>query len=457
MEPKVSKILRAVQIVPHGEPLRDCYDPMAVAVPISSPFVSVHANDPTPLWDGRIHLAAGGARTRGDGSLALAWQPEPAITWRQISGDLIPPVLNADRGRLVPWGLRSDAHYERLALKLQSARPIISHGLLPGGIEVGRRMPLASLVFHVANFPFYVGERLTSNGTTWAGRAGFEWREWIVELDQSPEEPRLRDELRSSYGYALTHVGRLRRRNEATYSVGSGLRCIEALHYLLGFVRGGWCGPALLSGRDGADRVVWQQWSVKLVSSANPRPSVFVASDPELLRRLAPGFIARASGRAWGESYRRAVALYVAANRGVPIEIGITLAQSALELLAWSTFVRSGRVAPGDFEAWPAARQIRELLARARIPTALPPSLVALSGLAGTPITADGPERMAYVRNRIVHPPRNRRLRKLSSPELIDTWRLMLNYAELVLLELARYSGEIHSRIDDRPVPVPWP
>jgi hypothetical protein len=279
---------------------------------------------------------------------------------------------------------------------------------------------------------------------------------WTVDLDQAADERQLRNELRSTYGYALTHIGRLRRQDGGPFSVSTALRCIEALHYLIGFVRGGWCGPALLSGRDDRDRVVWQRWSVMLVGPAKPRPSIFIASDPELLARLAPGFMKCATGPAWGESYRRAVAFYVAANRGVPIEIGITLAQSALELLAWSTFVRSGRVAPSDFKDWQAARKLRELLSRARIPLATPSTLAALASLSGVSAPADGPARVAYVRNRIVHPPRNTTLHKLSSAELVDAWRLMLYCADLVLLRLARYSGEIRSRIDDRPAPVPW-
>jgi len=388
--------------------------------------------------------------------MALEWKPDPRLAWRQVSRDLVPAVLNADGGRLVPWGLHTEARYLREALTIDPRRQALSEGLLPNGIEVGRHVPLSSLVFHAANFPSYIGAPLESDGSVWAGRATFGWNDWTVDMDQSPDDSRLRQELRVGYGHALTHVGRLRRQDGSTFSVGRGLRCTEALHSFLGFVRGGWCGPALLSGLDGDDRVVWQQWSVRLVSPAQPRPSIFMASDPELLARLAPGFMARLNGPAWGETYRRAVALFVAANRGVPIEIGIILAQSALELLAWSTFVRSGRMTPAAFKDWSAADQIRSLLDRAHISRSVPPSLVALASLSGASAPGDGPERVAYVRNRIVHPPRNTSLRKLSSPELVDAWRLMLYYAELILLKLARYKGQIHSRIDDHPTLVPW-
>lgn len=430
-----------------------------MAIPISSPFTSVPANESIPLWRGRVHLAIDAARTRGAGSIALELSPEPEVAWEQRSTDAVPKVLNADVGRLVPWGLGRPAGYQRTDLQtvLTPAGAMFeSRGLLPAGIEIGPRHPISRLVFHVVNFPGYVGTPLELQGTVWGGRTVFRWSGWTAELDQVRDERSIRKGLRSTYGYALTHVGRLSRSDGTQFSVGEGLRCIDALHYLLGFVRGGWCGPALLSGRDGADRDVWQYWSVMLVDSAKPRPSIFVFDDPEIFARLAPGFMRRANGTAWGESYRRAVALYVAANRGVPIEIGITLAQSALELLAWSTYVRSGRVSPDDFKGWPAATQIRQLLERAKIPTSIPASLAALSGLSGVSAPNDGPETVAYVRNRIVHPPRTKAPRKLSSPELVATWRLMLRYTELVILRLAGYSGEIRSRVDDQVEPVPW-
>ena len=430
-----------------------------MAIPISTPHASDHANEPIPLWRGRVHLVVDSARTMGSGSIALELSPEPVIAWAQESADAVPAVLNADAGRLNAWGLGRSTEYQRTRLLTAwSTRGEVfkSRGYLPLGLDVGPRDRIASLVFHVANFPTYVGSPLTDASGMWTGRTSFGWAEWAVELDQVKQERTLRDELRATNGYALTHVGRLSRVDGSEFGVGEGVRCLEGVRNLLGFVRGGWCGPALLSGRDASDREVWQQWSVKLVDSAKPRPSVFVGDDPEILARLAPGFMRRTNGRAWGESYQRAVAFYVAANRGVPIEIGIILAQSALELLAWSTYVRSGRVAPSEFKRWSAAHRIRELLKRAKIPTTIPASLTALAGIPAVPAPRDGPESVAYVRNRIVHPPRGKSPPRSSSAELVGTWRLMLWYTELLILKAAGYSGTVRSRVDDQVVSVPW-
>jgi hypothetical protein len=141
-----------------------------------------------------------------------------------------------------------------------------------------------------------------------------------------------------------------------------------------------------------------------------------------------------------------------------PIEIGIILAQSGLGLLSWSTFVRTGLVSAKTFTyGWKAHGQIRKLLHRARIPTAVPTTTSHLRGsFGGLPPTADAPERLAYVRNRIVHPPREKAMTSQPSPLLIEAWRLSLHYLELSLLRMSRYQGSTWSRVHGDVRPVPW-
>jgi hypothetical protein len=423
---------------------------------ITSRYSTYAASEPTTLWQGPLHLLAGGARGTGRGSIELQWRPGPWIGWAQEMPSIIPPILSADSGRLRAWGIGASANYRRTSTRYDSG-VVRSTGYLPGGIERGARLPLYSLDFHLVNFPDYVGDLVTGEGATWRGRASFLGAGWLTQLDWRPSYGQLKEELRIDRGYALTHVGRVSRTSGAAFTPGRAIRHIDALWHFFGFVRGAWSGPALLIGRDRSGNVVWEQWSIRRVSSAEHRPSLFDHRDPDVLTRLSPGFLSRAGSEAWGEPFNRAVKLYVDGNVSIPIEVGIILAQAGLELLAWSTFVRSGRVAPGAFKDWSAARQFRELLTRARVPMTVPGRLLALGDSLPTLGTAaDAADRVAYVRNRIVHPPRNRRAGSLPSELIIDAWRLSLHYLELAILHRARYSGSIWSRVEDAVVPVPW-
>ena len=159
-----------------------------------------------------------------------------------------------------------------------------------------------------------------------------------------------------------------------------------------------------------------------------------------MVGRLAPGFLAKVASDRWGLAFSQAVEFYVAGNLSVPIEVGIILAQSGLDLLAWSKFVRSGRVAPSMFEGWPARERFRRLLTPVGVPASVPARLTSLSGpITDLPATADVFDRIATVRNRIVHPPRGRSGRKQPAELIRDTWRASLYFLELSLLSLSGY------------------
>jgi hypothetical protein len=279
-----------------------------------------------------------------------------------------------------------------------------------------------------------------------------------VDLDWVADYDRLRNELRLDRGYAITHVGQLTRNDGSSFAASRGVRFIESLALLFGFVRGAWAGPALLVGRDGTGSISWEHWSVRLTSPAEPRPSFFLDADPDMIRRMSPGFLAKVASDRWGEAFARAVQLYVAGNLGVPIEIGIMLAQAGLDVLAWSTFVRSGRVSATDFRKWSAGERFRRLLTPRRVPNSVPGPLAALAGpLPDVSLTADVFERIATVRNRIVHPPRGGgSLRRQPSDLITDSWRASLYFLELAILWLSGYQGDTYSRVENRRAPVPW-
>jgi hypothetical protein len=94
-------------------------------------------------------------------------------------------------------------------------------------------------------------------------------------LDWVPDYSSLKEQLRADEGYALTHVGRLRRADGAFFTSRRAAVFVESLCRFFGFVRGAWSGPVLLSGRDHADRTVWEEWSARLSSPNEYHESFF--------------------------------------------------------------------------------------------------------------------------------------------------------------------------------------
>jgi hypothetical protein len=233
----------------------------------------------------------------------------------------------------------------------------------------------------------------------------------------------------------------------------------DVLGMALSFARGGWSHPALLVGKDATGATMWGRWDDLLQSSFTYRHSWFDPLARDSLAALIPGYIDRSHSKLWQASLRRATILYVDANQQPRVETAIVLSQVALELLAWVLLIHDTRVVTkSDFEqSWDAARRIRELLVALDIPVSVPSSLGALAALAGPASPGDGPQRITYVRNRIVHPPRALPASWPDFAPAVDAQYLSLELLELALLRLSGYRGVYWSRCAGATIPVPWP
>jgi hypothetical protein len=341
-----------------------------------------------------------------------------------------------------------------------SPMTISYEGIAIQPFELGRRAGLDSVLFHVLNFPDYIGTVIADpSGGMRTGRAEAAFGGWDVTLDNLAETKALREQLRVDGGYAITHVGQLRRGDGSPFTARSVVRVRDDLGLALSFARGGFSYPLLMVGRSPAGVSMWERWDDPEQSPSVYRMSWFDPVVPDTIPRLIPGFMARCGDSTWTEPMRRATILYLDANQHPRVEVGIVLAQVALELLSWALLVLDAHVAtPNVFnDQWNAARRIRELLVRLGIPTMVPAAFSSLRSLGGLATPGDGPERVVYVRNRIAHPPKKLLASWPAHPAVGEAELLSLEFLELALLRLSGYRGPYWSRSTASTNPVPWP
>ena len=225
-------------------------------------YTTPSASQPTALWAGRVDLATGGSRMPGTGEISLSWRPGPWIRFEQQPSRLVPAVLNTGGGRLVSWGLAASAEYVSTGTPI-SLGTVRTTGFLPAGLEVRRSSrTLAVLDFHLVNFPTYVGDPVSVGGGWRRARISFQGHGWVVDLDWVADASRLEGELRADRGYAITHVGRLARKDGSPFTAARGMRFVDSLLLLFGFVGGAWAGPTL--------KLLWRQ-GVKSPPAGNRR------------------------------------------------------------------------------------------------------------------------------------------------------------------------------------------
>jgi hypothetical protein len=419
-------------------------------------YTTTRANEPLTIWSGRMHLSAGG-RASGRGELILSWVPAARLRF-SIAGRLT--GLIGDIGRLTLWGAGT-----RCPVVVTSAPmlPVTSgsvSGVANPTLEFGGNPKVRRLIAHIPNFPDFVGKRISfPTGAVARGRAELVAGIWAVTIDSRSETRALIEDARDAGGSALTHVAAIERSDGREFKARSASDLLVSLGYCLSFAAGTWTFPQLVTGLDASGAIVYRNPTVARASSWAGRFRWFDEFQPESLGDVFSALIERRSKPEWREPIDRLIYMYVEANDRPP-DVGITLAQAALEHMAWLVLVNDRRlISEEGFGKLAAADQLRLLVATLGIPYAMPGSLPALASLTrpGKALT-DGPDRITYIRNAFMHPPRGGRRNPASSEVVVDAWKLSLWYVELGILALLGFRQGYRNRLEggDRQR-VPWP
>ena len=303
---------------------------------------------------------------------------------------------------------------------------------------------MSQLIFHLFNFVKFVGVRRSSeqNGDriTFIDHLDLVCDGWIVELKSLIETRHNFEALSERGGYRLTHVGKIKKSNNALFT---GKEAQERLHFLrlfLSFVKGGWCNPVCAVGFDVSDNRVWESWSAPQESWRSPS-SWFDLHNSEQLVSLFPGFMSKCNLDGWREAIQEIIYWYLNANfasRG--IDAGIILTQAAIERLSYEYAVKDKRLLtlPGFKDLW-ASDKIRLLFSSLRIPLELPPETPTINKLAKKFDWLDAPHALTEIRNSLVHPEHKKRGQLNSA--YFEAWNLGLWYLEMGLLALFGYRG----------------
>jgi hypothetical protein len=422
------------------------------------------------LYEGRMRAELDDDSIEGEGEVRFEWQPSPTFHvafGAEARG--IPTFLDPDANvagmRYVPLDIPADS--------IPAPRPASvdwdewrkgfgysTETTISGpSYSFGRDSQLRRMNVNVINLgPHSGSEWIAADRGRYRARLTLENDDWRITIDKWPDDGRAVSRLRRAGGYAFTHVLAIERADNSPFSEAETETLQSTLFHLLTFASGSTVGLALPSGQDDAGKVVWARWRTTHVEPWRSRLSWCDPEHADCLRHLFPPLYKRIADEFWEPVMRRAIRIYVAANRPDPLDLAPVQSQIGLELLAWAVLAETeGWIVPSD--RLDAHSRLRLLLKWASIPTAPQPELPALSTFAKAE-GIDGPEAITRVRNGIVHAPR----RHVEWPDfglLVDTWKLSQWYLELLILRLLGYTGGYGSRLIEGRwsgdlTPVPW-
>jgi hypothetical protein len=289
----------------------------------------------------------------------------------------------------------------------------------------------------------------------WTGEGGG----WSLALRAREDLDATVAEAKDTPFSAMTHTGRLSRADGRPFTGEQALDALHAWQTALSFAVGRWVAPGPVTGLSGG-RQAWESWKRWRCETPRHSESWWNTSDAQALHAFTRLFV-----DAWTDPRRhdrtRHVAMHIIeGNRpGTTLEARIMLVGAALEYLSWVTHVLGGTRTASQHRKRSAAENLRELLAAAHVDASVPVELDALERLREQERLDDAPDAIAWLRNRLVHPKDAGEPYRLDGL-IVQTWQLLMQYAELLLLHDLGYAGAFCRRFppgrwahDSRPVP----
>ncbi len=321
-------------------------------------------------------------------------------------------------------------------------------------ILIGVHNETVKVIFHILNFPEFYGKSdiriLEKSRIERRGQVILKAGGWQIRITAVRNLNHLFKSLKNEGGYVITHIGQMERLDKKSFKIEECQKILLALHYFLSFAAGYFTGPILPIGFNKNNEQIWKEWYTGLKTKYTGILSWFDVRHGELLEEVFHGFLKQWHKTIWNEPIETAIYWYLRSNTMEGGTDGaIILAQSALELLAYTYFVEDKQI--WNYEAFKrksASEKIKELSSSLNIPINIPSSLNSLFST-GQNFTWDGPQAFTEVRNFLVHPGQKRkRLAGLQLP-LAEVWKLGLWYIELILLHLFGHAGFYAERIKD--------
>ena len=352
--------------------------------------------------------------------------------------DVTASLFNANIEFLIARGAVTIGDSSRVSLTLVPKRE-------PVTIHRTEEMSL-SVEFSVLNFPNFIGGQdkqvKVANWLRVQGSALIRVDNWEIEVSAVPDLHEIEATLNMEGGYAITHIGTVRRPNGGVFDAEDAEPLLSALQLFLSFARGTFCGLTLVIGKDPKGETAWERWGTQRVTEwFNPGATWFDKNNGFILADAFPGFWKLFQDQE--RLVRTVVGLYLNANlgsHGVGYDCGLTLTQAALERLS----CRDPKLKTGE----QIKKGLRKIGLSEKALRILPEGCPELAELGSEHGWEHGPHALVEMRNNLVHP--KDKYGNVSSRAYYEACNLGQWYIELALLKLCGYEGNCANRLTQK-------
>lgn len=279
------------------------------------------------------------------------------------------------------------------------------------------------------------------------GQFIFDYDNWHIVLSTLENCHDLQEALQSEGGYGVTHICKIERLDNTTFSLDDAYEIIKAFSYYLSFVRGIWLAPLLVSGFDSEGNQLLEEWRNPIIEADSWQDGchwTYVDSTTEIVAPFA-GFMKKWQDPTWKEVIQNVIQWYIESlKHSNGYNSSIILLQAALEKLAW-TFLKVNECVTSDgFNGLKASGQIRLLLKFLDIRLEPIEEYIEIQKSAKELNWNDSVAAITEIRNSIVHPQiKLKKPHSLSEKIMEEAFHISNTYLIKCLLKLFEYPYSI--------------
>lgn len=425
------------------------------------------------LYQGFAELINNEQVVEGKVFIKISWHPSPNINFKFVySGE---DRIGLDNQEQLELKLTELVPQHRLRVHLSSSthwgnkKNQLSGHLTEPFIQ-GNTNNLASVVFHIPNFLWFnisnhfdyqedeqgnpvedkEGNPVEIELEGWLmfdGQFIFDYDNWHIVLSTLDNCYELQELLKSEGGYGVTHICKIERLDNTTFTLDDAYEIIKAFSYYLSFVRGIWIAPLLVSGFDSEGNQLLEEWRNPIIEADSWQDGchwAYLDSTTEIVAPFA-GFMKKWQDPTWKEVIQNAIQWYIESlKHSSGYNSSIILLQAALEKIAWTLLKVNECLTSDEFNGLKASGQIRLLLKFLDIRLEPIEEYIEIQKKAKERNWTDSVTAIIEVRNSIVHPQiKSNKPQKTSETIMQEAFQISNTYLLKCLLKLFEYRYSI--------------
>lgn len=431
---------------------------------LKSSFEMNKINQEIIIYDGEYILEFSDCKIEVTGKIIMKWLPTFRI---EHQGRII-----SDGNVFIGETLINKSYKEKVLLKTKNGYicnvninkvDFTYNHFLSGSVvneieRVNGRMDC--LNFSVVNFLDNLGYGIASEKTIYSGRIIFEHQDFKIIFDKLADYKEKYEELNSSGGYVVTHVGRIENIKGNDFDFKEVENYLESLTWLLSFASGRQVGICANHGFN-KRKLILEKYQTPIIAKWKrnrnwfPRQNYF-----DSLETIFPLLVEKLDDELWGKVLKNLFTWYFESLSSTYVENKIVAVQIALEMLAWTYLVEEHEIINGNtFEKNRASDNFRLLFEEFSISKEIPN----IEDLRKYRISHDdGAHLLTDFRNSIVHPKKVNKHENMPSLSRYQILQLGIKYLELSILKILNYQGQYHNllsekdRLSETLEHVPW-